>query len=258
MTPNLSFALLLVSLILYSGREATGRPSWGRAGLAALAAAWAALTAAIVVRWSQAGYAPLSNQYESLVFLAWSFLGLYLLFGRELPVRAPGLWATLATLVVLGLGSLLDKSVRPLVPALQSNWLLLHVSVCMIAYAAFFLSFLAAAWALAGRDWPSRALELSAEEFSYQTVSLGFLLLTLGIVFGSVWANEAWGTYWSWDPKETWSLITWLVYAVALHLRQAQGWRGRRFAAASAAGFACVVFTYFGVNYLLTGLHAYA
>ena len=96
------------------------------------------------------------------------------------------------------------------------------------------------------------------DELIYQTVVVGFILLTAGIVTGAIWANSAWGTYWSWDPKETWSLITWLVYAALLHSRFMRGWRGRRVATFSLIGFACVLFTYFGVNLLLAGLHSYA
>jgi cytochrome c-type biogenesis protein CcsB len=89
-------------------------------------------------------------------------------------------------------------------------------------------------------------------------ILFGFLWLSIGIITGSVWANSAWGTYWSWDPKETWSLITWLVYASVLHARTMQGWRGKRVAWMSMLGFGCVIFTYFGVNFLLKGLHSYA
>jgi cytochrome c-type biogenesis protein CcsB len=96
------------------------------------------------------------------------------------------------------------------------------------------------------------------DQFNYQMIVFGFLWLSLGIITGSIWANSAWGTYWSWDPKETWSLITWLVYAALLHARSMQGWRGPRVAWLSVTGFACVLFTYFGVNFLLSGLHSYA
>lgn len=259
MTPNLSFALLLGGM----GAFATGRilgPGkdlpWQKTGALLTGLAWAALTACLILRWSRFGHAPMSNQYESMLLLTWCFLGLLLLFGHHFPVGNPGIWTSLAALFLLGTASLLDRSVRPLMPALQSNWLILHVLVCMAAYACFFLSFLAAAACLLPAASPAKS-EATLDAFAYRTVSLGFVLLTLGIVFGAVWANEAWGTYWSWDPKETWSLITWLAYAVALHLRRARGWRGRRFAVANAASFGCVAFTYFGVNYLLAGLHAY-
>ncbi len=96
------------------------------------------------------------------------------------------------------------------------------------------------------------------DQFNYQMIVFGFLWLSLGIITGSIWANSAWGTYWSWDPKETWSLITWFVYAALLHARTMQGWRGGRVAWLSVIGFGCVLFTYFGVNFLLSGLHSYA
>lgn len=98
----------------------------------------------------------------------------------------------------------------------------------------------------------------SLDAFVYKPIAVGFPLLTIGIVTGAAWANYAWGSYWSWDPKETWSLITWFVYAIFLHARFAREWRGKRTAVLSIIGFASVIFTYFGVNYVLSGLHSYA
>jgi cytochrome c-type biogenesis protein CcsB len=115
-------------------------------------------------------------------------------------------------------------------------------------------------WRLAGFGNQAKGKENSAaalDAFNYRAVTLGFLLLAGGIILGSVWANQAWGSYWSWDPKETWSLVTWLVYAVTLHLWRARGWRGTRFAWLTLVGLAFVIFTYFGVNYLLSGMHSY-
>ncbi|MDD5657561.1 MAG: cytochrome c biogenesis protein CcsA, partial [Elusimicrobia bacterium] len=155
------------------------------------------------------------------------------------------------SLALLGAGSLLDASAAPLVPALRSNWLVLHVAVVMLGYAALALSGLAAAACLARRG--GRA----ADRLNGRALGLGYLLLTAGIILGAVWANEAWGSYWSWDPKETWSLLTWLAYTGAIHMRRARGWTGRRLAWLSVLGFSCLLFTYFGVNFLLGGLHSY-
>jgi cytochrome c-type biogenesis protein CcsB len=138
------------------------------------------------------------------------------------------------------------------------------VIVCFVAYAAFAVSgavSLIYLWKLRtgerglARVFPAAA---SLDEIAYQGVALGFPMLTLGIFFGAVWANTAWGTYWSWDPKETWSLVTWLVYATYLHARLVRGWRGPRAAFLSLAGLTAVAFTYWGVAYLLPGLHSYA
>jgi len=158
--------------------------------------------------------------------------------------------------------------ITPLIPALQSNWLTYHVITCFLGYSAFATSFvtsivyLCKAKKAEPRPAPA-AQELlpslaAADEIIYKTIAIGFLMLTVGIITGSVWANYAWGSYWSWDPKETWSLITWFIYAAFLHARLTRGWRGRRAAIISIVGFCSVLFTFLGVNYLLAGLHSYA
>jgi cytochrome c-type biogenesis protein CcsB len=158
----------------------------------------------------------------------------------------------------------MNQRIEPLIPALQSNWLTSHVLTCFMGYAAFTVAFALgvmyfvkkAAGLKPGvfiRLLPS---EFQIDELMYSCAALGFIFLTLGIVTGSVWAHYAWGSYWSWDPKETWSLITWLIYAVMLHTRLVRGWRGRRMAVMSMVGFGCMLFTYLGVN-LLPSLHSY-
>ena len=223
----------------------------------ALFAAWLSATYHIGARWYLAGRAPLSDQYESLIFLIWAFVGAYLLFkhysGCELEWLAP--WTAAVALLSMGGASFLASDISPLVPALQSNWLLIHVSTVMTGYGALLLSFLGAAVFsfMSAQDERKKSLE----SLVYRACLVGFWLLTLGIITGAVWANSAWGTYWSWDPKETWSLITWLYYAVAIHLRRTRGWREKKFAGLMLWGFVLVMFTYFGVNYLMSGLHSY-
>jgi len=153
----------------------------------------------------------------------------------------------------------LDPSIKPLLPALQSNWLIAHVITCFLGYAGFGVSCaLSLMYLFTGQHRNQDALRaLLLDDLIYQTVVVGFILLTAGIVTGAIWAESAWGRYWGWDPKETWSLITWLVYAALLHARLMRGWEGKRLAVLSVVGFACVLFTYFGVNYL-PGLHSYA
>jgi ABC-type transport system involved in cytochrome c biogenesis permease subunit len=152
--------------------------------------------------------------------------------------------------------SSVDKKIQPLIPALQSNWLHIHVFTCFIAYAAFAVSFLAGLFSIF--NWKSvMPPEERLEELNYRSVMVGFPMLSAGILTGAVWAHYAWGSYWSWDPKETWSLITWIFYALFLHARFARGWKGRRIALLSIIGFASVIFTYFGVNFILSGLHSY-
>ena len=229
-----------------------------RYSVLSLWAGWFFSNIYIGARWYQAGRAPLSNMYESLVFLVWAFVISYLLFrkfsGRSLDWLAP--WTALVAALTLGGASFFASDISPLMPALQSNWLFIHVSTVMAGYGALLLSFLGAAVFsfMGAQDEKKKNLE----SLVYRACLVGFWLLTLGIITGAVWANSAWGSYWSWDPKETWSLITWLYYAVAIHLRRTRGWKDKKFAGLMLWGFVLVMFTYFGVNYLLSGLHSYA
>ncbi|MBW1912865.1 MAG: c-type cytochrome biogenesis protein CcsB [Deltaproteobacteria bacterium] len=224
---------------------------------------------AIILRWIESyqlgiGHAPLSNLYESLIFFSWTIILLYLLMEWRTRNRTIGTFVTPIALLAMAYASFspnIKSSIQPLLPALQSNWLITHVLTCFFGYAAFALSFaLSLMYLLKKLDRPEKEstfLNLIPrsgilDELNYQMVVIGFLMLTLGIITGSVWAHSAWGTYWSWDPKETWSLVTWLI----------RGWKGKRLAVLSIIvlsiiGFACVLFTYFGVNYL-SGLHSYA
>jgi ABC-type transport system involved in cytochrome c biogenesis permease subunit len=230
-----------------------------RGALWALCAAWALNTVYIVLRWHWAGRAPLSNQHESLVFLLWAFIAVYLLFlyfsDRALERLAP--WAAGLAAVGTAGDSLLNSEISPLVPALQSNWLFIHVSTVMAGYGAFALSFLLSLVSLFVKAPAQEDSRLNMDRLTYRACLVGFWLLSMGIITGAVWANSAWGSYWSWDPKETWSLITWFYYAAAIHLRRGRGWANRNFAWLMTAGFILVMFTYFGVNYLLPGLHSY-
>ena len=226
---------------------------------------WCVHATAIGLRWVESyrmgiGHAPLSNLYESLIFFGWCIvLALILIrwrFGPDVIV----LLGLPIVFLVMAYTFLLDYSIRPLIPALQSNWLVAHVITCFLGYAGFAVSFVAAVLLLLskGGDQPGKNLPRREvlDEIVYRSILLGYPLLSLGIITGAAWADYAWGSYWSWDPKETWSLITWLVYSAFLHARLAKGWSGDRTAILSVAGFGAVLFTYFGVNYL-PGLHSY-
>ena len=157
----------------------------------------------------------------------------------------------------------INDQIQPLIPALKSNWLIAHVFTCFLGYAGFAIACALSFMYLLktkldhtkgiGAQIPTYEI---IDELTYQMIMFGFLFLSAGIITGSVWANSAWGSYWSWDPKETWSLITWFIYAILLHTRLMRGWQGKRIAYISIIGFAAVLFTYFGVNYL-PGLHSY-
>jgi len=234
-------------------------------------------TIGILLRWQESyqlgyGHAPLSNLYESLVFAAWAIMLIYLILELRTNQRVLGVFPALFAFLAMAYASFstqVDSKIQPLVPALKSNWLIAHVVTCFLGYAAFAIScgisilYLLRKTAQSNNPHPKGVFALlpaprQLEQFNYQMIVFGFLWLSLGIITGSIWANSAWGTYWSWDPKETWSLITWLVYAALLHARTIQGWRGNRAAWLSVIGFGCVLFTYFGVNFLLSGLHSYA
>jgi cytochrome c-type biogenesis protein CcsB len=232
-------------------------------------------TAGILLRWKESydlgyGHAPLSNLYESLVFAAWAIMLIYLTLEYRTKQRALGIFPSLIAFLAMAYASFstsMDARIQPLLPALKSNWLIAHVITCFIGYAAFAVAAgLSLLYLLKGDGKTASNPESGTgfmpeprqlEELNHQMILFGFLWLSVGIITGSVWANSAWGTYWSWDPKETWSLITWFVYASFLHARTMQGWRGKRVAWLSMLGFACVIFTYFGVNFLLKGLHSY-
>ncbi len=229
---------------------------------------------AIVLRWVESytlgiGHAPFSNLYESLIFFSFTVILLYLIVEWRTKNRTLGTFVTPLASLAMAYASFspnINSRIQPLVPALKSNWLITHVITCFFGYAAFGLSFgLSLMYLLKRLDHEQKSgvfLRLIPgkgvlDDLNYQMVVIGFLMLTLGIITGSVWAHSAWGSYWSWDPKETWSLITWLIYAAVLHSRLVRGWRGKKIAILCMIGFSCVLFTYFGVNYL-AGLHSYA
>jgi cytochrome c-type biogenesis protein CcsB len=194
---------------------------------------------------------------------------IYLVMEYRTKERALGVSPSLFAFLAMAYASFstgVNSKIHLLLPALKSNWLIALVVTCFIGYAAFAVSFgisilYTARESKQNVDDGARSLlpDLRRlDELNYQMVLFGFLWLSLGIITDSVWADLAWGAYWSWDPKETWSLITWLIYAALLHARAMKGWRGGRVAWLSVIGFGCVLFTYFGVNFLLGGLHSYA
>jgi len=291
----LAFALLLLVLPLSFWSLSGGRNSTAVRLL--VAAANLCLTAQLVLRWLDSGHFPISNLYESLCFLAWGCTLTQLLVERSWPSPLVPAAATPMALGCVAFASfaLPDtlQEASPLVPALRSSWLVMHVSVIMLSYAALLVGsllsmavlftyrgnvlelrsssigsggFRQAQLASAGADGSSAQVELSSvampiaeqlDSLSYRTITVGFLLLSVGLVSGAVWANEAWGSWWSWDPKETWALICWLVYAAYLHTRLIRGWQGRKPAFVAVAGLVVIAVCYIGVNLLGIGLHSY-
>jgi cytochrome c-type biogenesis protein CcsB len=218
------------------------------------------LTASLLFRTIATGHGPFANMYEFSIAFAWGTLVMYLYFERRYHQRVLGVVALPIALLMLLYAMTIPATIDPLVPALQNNLLLsVHVAVAIVAYGTFTVAFAAAILYLVQgekgrRGLPSREL---LDEISYKSVMIGFPFLTLTIVLGAVWADVAWGTYWSWDPKETASLVTWLIYGSYLHARVVRGWRGERAAYLLLLGFVAVLFTYFG-NLFFGGLHSYS
>jgi cytochrome c-type biogenesis protein CcsB len=249
-------------------------------------------------RWIIAGYFPLSNLYESLLFLTWLLLTIYLYIETKTKSKLIGSVLIPVALLISGFANLTlspeMQKASPLVPALQSNWLMMHVSMMLLSYGTLIIgSLLCILFLVISRykdidfkiiddsslplynimlDYyetkllsPSNEIsELgklkllqSIDNWSYRIIGLGFPFLTIGIISGGVWANEAWGSYWSWDPKETWALITWLIFATYLHARITKGWEGKKTAILGGLGFFVIWICYLGVNFLGKGLHSY-
>ena len=221
------------------------------------------LGTSLTLRWYNAGYFPLSNLYESLLFLSFCLTCGYLILEKTTRSKTIGILVTPISLFISRFATLtlpveMQKTL-PLVPALQSNWLMMHVSMMMLSYSILILGSL-----LCILYYVLTKIKLTPPQFlqnldiwSYRTISLGFPMLTIGIIAGAVWANEAWGSYWSWDPKETWALITWLNFAIYLHTRIVKGVTGEKVALIGSIGFLIVWVCYLGVNFLGKGLHSY-
>jgi cytochrome c-type biogenesis protein CcsB len=246
-------AAFIYLAFLFGKKEGTAKT-----GFAVAVAGLVIHTGALVIRTVESGHAPFTNMYESLSFMAWASILAYILISFRVRIPRVGPYILLIAIGLMALASspLMPKEATPLVPALQSYWLWLHVSVTLLGEAFFAVAFITSLMYLKAKE-PEKKERM--DSVSYRAVTVGFPLFTLGgLVFGMVWAQKAWGTYWSWDPKEVWSLITWFVFALYLHTRIVMGWKGRRSAFIAVLGFLTALFTFFGVNYLLAGLHSYA
>jgi cytochrome c-type biogenesis protein CcsB len=223
---------------------------------------------ALLTRYIEAGYTPVTNLHESLSFFAWLIIGVLLLANLKYQIKVLGAFLTPIALILILFALALPKEILPLAPVLKSIWHPFHVIFAFLGNAIFALAFCCGIMyliqenqlkskkmgAITKRLPPLKVLD----DLNYQSLTFGFPLLTLGIITGAVWAEYAWGRYWGWDPKETWSLITWFLYAALLHQRLTVGWRGRKAAIMAIIGFMAVLFTFLGVNLLLPGLHTYS
>ncbi|MBR0507095.1 MAG: c-type cytochrome biogenesis protein CcsB [Clostridia bacterium] len=278
----ITLILYFAVMVLYFLYVAIKKPLLSKLAIRAHAGVLLLHTAAILLRGVLMGRLPMSNQYEFATAFAWALalVGLVFILKFRFPVLgAFALPVTLLLALYAGLMKLNElrtiaayealgvngvDRIRNLMPALRSSWLGIHVSTVILAYGAFGVSFvLSIIFLLRGRMkengfWDTHIPKKEKLDLiSYRCVSLGMMFLTATILIGGIWAENAWGSYWSWDPKETWALVTWLIYLVYLHLRIRRGWNGKAAAIFCVVGFICVLFTYIGVNTLLTGLHSY-
>lgn len=225
---------------------------------------WAAFgvhTLTLLVRLFEARYTPITNLHESYSFFAWCIVGIFLVFQARYSIPSIGAFATPLALVLVIAAAHTPGEISELAPALQSWWLPVHVILLFVGDGAFALAAVVGVMYLIQERQLKRKKLGSLfhrlpnidvlDEIGYRCLTIGFPLLTFGIITGAAWANTAWGTYWSWDVKETWSLINWFLYAALLHGRLTIGWRGRKAAVWAIIGFLSVLFTFLGVNYVL-------
>ena len=264
---SLAVVFYLIAMIIYFVYTVRRREKTGPAFLVTMLA-FALHTAALIVRTVEAGRLPFSNMYEFTSLFAWGIALVFLFIERRYAVKALGVFITPLILALIGYASLLPKEISPLMPALQSYWLQFHVITAILAYGGFGVSFGVAVMYLVREKKDDSAKTQGGfyqflpslkvlDDLNYTAIAFAFPFMTLVLITGAIWAERAWGAYWSWDPKEVWALITWIIYAVYLHARYTYGWKGHRTAWMSITGFLAVLFTYFGVNLFLSSLHSY-
>jgi len=258
---TIAFALLILSAVIqavYLLRRGQQPDPFSHYILLAAAVLLLAVT---IDRSIRIRFVAVTNTFESLVFFSAAIsllLFVYRLRAKDRTIPHINFGATVVAIALLAIASspIAPDQVVPPIPALQSYWLVLHVTLSFIGESFFVVAFVCAIYYLATRNEERRN---QLDRLTYTTIAIGYPIFTAGaLIFGAVWAQTAWGAYWSWDPKETWALITWLVYTAYLHTRLVKGLRGRVSAVLAIVGFTFTMFTFFGVNYLLAGLHSYA
>lgn len=262
-----ALGIYLASTFVYALSLAADKSRLEKPGYYLLAAGFVVHFISALARYFEAGYTPITNIYESLSFLALCVAGFYIYIRRAYRVQMVGsIIAPLVSLIVI-MSLNFPSEIKPLIPVLRSAWLPVHAVLSFLGNGIFVVGFFISLLYLViekeikrKKSFPFSARFPSLEtldRINYRCMSLGFPFLTAGIITGSIWAGFAWGSYWRWDPKETWSLITWIVYAILFHNRLALGWRGRKTAYMMILGFFLVLFTFLGVSFLLQGKHTY-
>jgi len=252
-----AFVLLVLAVLIDLARLWSPGAWLDKAAPLPLYLAALAVLVILVGRAADSGRLPLANMYEFSLFMVGVTLLVYFLVRRSLANPVFDLAVALLLTLLMAMLASLPSDLRPLMPALQSRWLSAHVATAILAYSAFAVACCLGIIYLLQTDREETYLKIIDRKI-YRLVVWGFALLTMVIITGAVWAEEVWGSWWSWDPKETWSLVTWVVYAAYLHARRTSEWRGRRSAWLVVIGFLVVLFTLFGVSILLPGLHSYA
>jgi len=263
-----TLCIYFVATVTYMAYLLKPRDILGRAAHWLIAGGFLVHCAFTIDRYFEAGHTPITNLHESLSFFSLTVIGVFIAFERKYHVFILGSFVTPLALLLMLASSIYSSAIPELPPALMSNWLFVHSTLAFISYATFAVAFGAAIMYLIQEHFLKKkrlgplyqklpSLDI-LDEINYRCLTFGFPLLTVAIITGAIWAETAWGTYWSWDPKETWSLITWFIYAALLHGRLTTGWRGKRAALFSIVGFFVLLFTFLGVNLLPSeSMHSY-
>jgi cytochrome c-type biogenesis protein CcsB len=257
------FAATIVCVMeLFKGTKTTSRIM-----LSLVVIGFAFHSANIVARYVLSGHIPIANLHEASSFFSWCIVLLFFYLEYRYKLGLLGAFIMPVVFILMLSSSMLPRKIGPLSPVLQSYWLGIHTVLAFIGDAAFAMAFGMGLMYLVQEHYVKskhlgglfkRLPSLQTlDEINYRLITIGFPFLSLAIITGALWAESAWGSYWRWDPKEVWSLITWFIYALVLHVRLTVGWRGKRAAILSIIGFCAVLFTFFGVNLLLKGLHSF-
>ena len=257
------FSATILSIVeLLKGSKATSR-----AILIVAVIGFILHTGSIIFRYLEAGHLPISSLHEASSFFSWCIVLIFFSLEYHYRLDLLGPFTMPIVFILMLSSSMLPKEIKPLSPVLQSYWLGIHTFLAFLGNAAFAMAFgIGIMYLIQEHHLKSKRLNglfqrlpnlQILDEVNYKLITIGFPLLTLAIITGAIWAESAWGSYWRWDPKEVWSLITWFIYALVLHVRLTVGWRGRKAALLSIVGFMSVLFTFFGVNLLLKGVHAF-
>jgi cytochrome c-type biogenesis protein CcsB len=268
----LAYLSLWIALLVYNVQARLYKPLAGRLASGSLLVSWGLLSTGLIQRGLEAGHWPLTNRYEFALCFSWAIIGIYLLLESSWGERRAGPFIAAIALLVMTYAITRppgDREIHPLLPALRSIWLQVHVLSTSLGYGAAGVAAglglvqlmpAGASGVAEHRPWlPPRS---QVEHNMERAIALGFPWLTLGLLTGAIWAQNAWGRYWNWDPKETWALVTWLWYLLILHVRSLRSWRGRRLALLAILGFGIVIFTFIGVPWLvrtmrLESLHSF-